>query len=132
MILYSPCFLLIIFPGCAETKISWWPSPIDWRSYNSVSGKLIAFEYEIAQKPKKRYQDKIRKYVNCIRQNNFESSPKFDHVHIVCEKVYVYKMLLNFTAIYKNYFTIEMSSDFLKRFQNDEVNLTSQSSAGNP
>lgn len=86
--------------------------------YKSVSGKLIAFEYEIAQKSMKRYQDKIRKYVNCIRQNSFESSPKFDHVHIVCDKVSVYKMLLNFTSIYKNYFTIEMSVDFVKRFQN--------------
>ncbi|MBC7419788.1 MAG: hypothetical protein H7328_03585 [Bdellovibrio sp.] len=93
--------------------------------YKSISGKLIAFEYEIAQKSMKKYQDKIRKYVNCKRQNNFESSPKFDHVHIVCEKESVYKMLLKFTLIYKNYFKIEMSSNFLKRFQKDEVNFVS-------
>lgn len=34
--------------------------------YKSVNGKLIAFEYELAQKTKKRYQDKIRQYISSI------------------------------------------------------------------
>lgn len=86
----------------------------------SVSGKSIAFDYEIAQKSKKRYQDKVRKHIDCIRQNNFQASPKYDHIHIVCDQQSVHKILSSLTAIYKGYFTIEMSGEILKRFQNSD------------
>lgn len=31
--------------------------------YTSLAGMTIAFEYEIAQKSKQRYRDKVRRYV---------------------------------------------------------------------
>ncbi|WP_415063741.1 hypothetical protein [Bdellovibrio sp.] len=52
----------------------------------SLNGKIIAFEYEIAQKSKQRYRDKVRRYVDCIRRREPTDGPKYDHVRIVCEK----------------------------------------------
>lgn len=80
--------------------------------YKSLNGKIIAFEYEIAQKSKQRYRDKVRRYVECIRRREPTDGPKYDHVRIVCEKASVYKILKDATAIYRDYFTIEMAGDF--------------------
>lgn len=80
--------------------------------YNSASGKVIAFEYEIAQKSKKRYLDKIHKYVSCIRNKTKLDGPRYDLVRFVCEKECVYKTLVEMTSIYNQYFAIERSQDF--------------------
>ena len=64
-------------------------------AYLSLGGKTIAFEYEIAQKSKKRYQDKVYRYVSCIRQTGNYVGPRYDHVRIVCEKEAVFKILTN-------------------------------------
>ncbi len=80
--------------------------------YKSLSGKIIAFEYEIAQKSKQRYRDKVRRYIECIRNHHKNDGPKYDHVRIVCEKTSVYNILKDAVAIYRDYFTIEMSGDF--------------------
>lgn len=80
--------------------------------YTSLAGKIIAFEYEIAQKSKQRYRDKVRRYVECIRRREPTDGPKYDHVRIICEKPSVYKILKDATAIYRDFFTIEMVGDF--------------------
>lgn len=97
--------------------------------YVSLSGKVVAFEYEIAQKSKKRYEEKFRHYVSCIRQNNFMAVPKYDQVRIVCEYEHVYRLLCAETSLYKQYFTIERAEEFKSKLlssssyasQNQEV-----------
>lgn len=89
--------------------------------YVSLSGKVIAFEYEIAQKSKKRYREKIEHYVNCIRQNYFTAIPKYDNVRIVCEYEAVYRALCDQTSLYKQYFTIERADEFKSKFLGSEV-----------
>lgn len=79
--------------------------------YKSLAGKVIAFEYEIAQKSKKRYDEKIQHYVNCIRQNYFTAIPKYDHVRIACEYEAVYRVLCDQTSLYKQYFIIERAEE---------------------
>lgn len=83
--------------------------------YRALTGKVTAFEYEIAQKSKKRYRDKIRKYVQSIRQVSSIHGPRYDHVRIVCEKPSVYKILSSEAGIYHDFFTIEMAEDFFGR-----------------
>lgn len=100
--------------------------------YRSVDGKLIAFEYEIAQKSKKRYQDKIRSYVSCIRSRlNTDPhgpqafAPKYDFVRFICEKECVYKALKEASGVYRDYFSIELARDFFEsRAEAREVNST--------
>ncbi|MGE0632250.1 MAG: hypothetical protein AB7O96_07570 [Pseudobdellovibrionaceae bacterium] len=96
--------------------------------YKSPSGKLIAFEYEIAQKSKRRYQDKIRRYVDCVRNTSDDDRPKYDHIRIICEKKSVWNVLQKGTALYSDYFTIEMADDFFGRFK--EFSPSSTSIAG--
>lgn len=83
--------------------------------YKSASGKVIAFEYEIAQKSKRRYRDKIHKYVSCIRNKSSFDGPNYDLIRFVCEKECVYKTLVDLTSIYNQYFVIERSEGFFDR-----------------
>lgn len=80
--------------------------------YDSLAGKCIAFEFEIAQKSKKRYADKIQKYVSQLRGWGPKDGPKYDHVRIICEKDAVFKILTDATALYRNYFSIEHAQKF--------------------
>jgi hypothetical protein len=80
--------------------------------YTSASGKVIAFEYEIAQKSKKRYKDKIQKYVSSIRNKSSFDGPRYDLVRFICEKECVYKTLVDMTSIYKQDFVIERFQAF--------------------
>ncbi len=89
--------------------------------YQSLGGKTIAFEHEIAQKSKQRYRLKFDRYIECFQQSNSDLRPKYDVVRIVCEKPSVYKLLVDSTAIYREYFKIEMAEDFFASFKRPEV-----------
>lgn len=83
--------------------------------YLSASGKTIAFEYEIAQKSRRRYRDKINKYHECLRRKNNLDGPKYDLVRFVCEKESVFKAITDATVIFKDYFVIEMAQEFFDK-----------------
>lgn len=79
--------------------------------YLTYQGKKVAFELEISTKAKKRYQDKIKKYVSIMRSQGSDGK-LFEAVHYVCAKVSVFDLLINETKIYKDFFKIEMLSNF--------------------
>jgi hypothetical protein len=86
--------------------------------FKTPDGKLIAFEYEAAQKSKKRYDNKMGQYVYCVRPElrRFRDEmpgPKYDHVRFVCEKPLIAKYLRGST-MFKEIFTIETIEEFLK------------------
>jgi hypothetical protein len=85
--------------------------------YKSLGGKIIAFEYEIAQKSKRRYQDKVRRYIDCIRASNISDRPKYDHVRFVCEKESVRNVLADEVRLYREHFTVEVAYEFFERFK---------------
>jgi hypothetical protein len=80
--------------------------------YKTSDGPSVAFELEIALKSKARYQDKIRRYVQWLREhrNNPEA---FKKVHFVTTNESVKKHLDNFTAMYRELFKIEMVSEYI-------------------
>lgn len=79
--------------------------------YKTTEGRKVAFELELSTKAKKRYQDKIKKYVSIVRSQKVDTK-LFDVVHYVCAKVSVFDLLVNETRIYKDFFKIEMLSNF--------------------
>jgi hypothetical protein len=87
--------------------------------YHSAEGKVIAFEYEIAQKSRKRYRAKIQKYLECLRRRNTLDGPKYDHVRMVCERESVFRILKEQTKIYSQFFTIQLASDFFAPMDRD-------------
>jgi len=94
--------------------------------YQNTEGRKVAFELEISTKAKKRYQDKIKKYVSIIRSQKTDSK-LFDVVHYVCAKVSVFDLLVNETKIYKDFFKIEMLSNFnLEAIKNSAANKSTQ------
>lgn len=81
--------------------------------YTPFEGHPVAFELEIALKAKKRYQDKIRRYVQWIREHRNDPTA-FKSVHYVVTKESVKKHLDKFTAMYPNLFKIEMASNYFQ------------------
>jgi hypothetical protein len=74
-------------------------------------GQPFAFELEVSVKAKSRYLDKIKKYVQIIREhrNNLEI---FKKVHYVVFSDTTYKYLVENTSLYKDFFKIEMASAY--------------------
>lgn len=70
----------------------------------SSTGERLAFELELSVKAKSRYQDKIRKYIQIMRDK--EKSP-IGRVHFVCEEESVIKRLELETRLYPELFIIE-------------------------
>lgn len=79
--------------------------------YKSIQGAPIAFELEIALKSKARYQDKVKRYVQWIREHRNDPSA-FKKVHFVTTNEAVKKHLDNYTTIYADIFKIEMASNY--------------------
>lgn len=79
--------------------------------YTSVSGEKVAFELEIAVKAKKRYQDKIKKYVSILRSTDVKHKI-FDRVLFVCAKASVAEHLSKETKIYGELFEIQTFDEF--------------------
>lgn len=86
-------------------------------TYTSAAGKKIAFEFEIAQKSKQRYRDKIRAYISSFRTNNTYDQPKYDHIRIICQKKSVFDIYRDEVVLFKDFFTIEMADSFFANFQ---------------
>lgn len=75
--------------------------------YKPIDGPSVAFELEISLKAKSRYQDKIKRYVQWIREHRNDPTA-FKKVHYVTTNESVKKHLDNFTAMYPDLFKIEM------------------------
>lgn len=75
--------------------------------YKPIDGPAVAFELEISLKAKSRYQDKIKRYVQWIREHRNDPTA-FKKVHYVTTNESVKKHLDNFTAMYPDLFKIEM------------------------
>lgn len=94
--------LLREFPElCADLDESQIPDAI----YVNPEGEKIAFELEISLKGLAKYREKIRRYVNIIRQE--PGKRPFDKVYFVCAKDIVKKHLDGETKIYQQLFKIE-------------------------
>lgn len=84
--------------------------------YTTVSGERIAFELEISRKAKSRYSEKIRKYVQLLR-NTEPSKKKFDLVQILCTQEPVYDLLIKETKIYGSFFKVQNPTQFAQEIE---------------
>ncbi len=79
--------------------------------YTSETGQKVAFELEIARKSKSRYQQKIRRYIDLLLNQNMKSKP-FDLVHYVCDKPEVLNILESDSQLFRPFFKFELLSKF--------------------
>lgn len=79
--------------------------------YKSLQGSAVAFELEISLKAKSRYQDKVKRYVQWIREHRNDQTA-FKTVHYVATNEAVKKHLDNYTAIYPDLFKVEMVGEY--------------------
>lgn len=79
--------------------------------YETATGRKVALEVEIAQKGKNKYQEKIQKFIEHLRQPVKEER-LFNVVHFVCEKQRVFEIISEETAIYGNSFFVTRSEEF--------------------
>lgn len=80
--------------------------------FSLPSMQRVAFELEIARKSKSRYADKIKKYVQVLRQQD-ATKKKFDVVQIVCTQEPVYELLVKESKIYGSLFKIQTMNQFI-------------------
>jgi len=76
---------------------------------HSSNGVRSAFELEIAVKSKKRYSDKIKRYIKLLRNSN---RSLIDLVHFVCARDSVLEILKTETRLYPDLFLIEPLSKY--------------------
>lgn len=81
--------------------------------YKPIQGNAVAFELEISLKAKSRYQDKIKRYVQWIREHRHDPLA-FKKVHYVVAKDVVKKHLDHLTAMYPDIFHIEPLNNYIK------------------
>jgi len=74
--------------------------------YTTPNGEKVAFELEISRKAKKRYEDKIQSYVNCIREHK-DNLNLFKKVVFYVTNESVKELLCNEVRIFKQFFTIK-------------------------
>ncbi len=79
--------------------------------YCDYLNQPFAFELEISVKAKSRYQDKIKKYVQIIREHR-NSLEVFKKVHYIVFSDVTYKHLVEYTNLYKDFFKIEMATAY--------------------
>lgn len=75
-------------------------------------GKKIAFEYEVARKSEGRYREKIKRYIQIIRDREKIDPISFEHCRFVCKNPQVYNSLMNLTKFYREMFSVEMADSF--------------------
>ena len=75
--------------------------------YKVSSGERVAFELEIAQKSRARYQDKIRRYVELMRTRKLDTQ-MFRRVHFVCLRKAPFEALKSETRIYGELFRVDL------------------------
>lgn len=80
--------------------------------YTTPENKKVAFELEIARKSKDRYQQKIKRYIQLMTEN--QSSVIFGEVHFVCEKESVLNLIQDQAALFQPYFKFDLINTFLK------------------
>lgn len=73
------------------------------------SGKVIAFELEIAQKARNRYRDKIEHYVRIMRERR-EDPSMFSRVYFHCLKPSVAKILKDESNMYGDLFQVDAAN----------------------
>lgn len=73
--------------------------------YLTPGGERVAFELEIAQKARHRYQDKVRRYVQLMRAAKVDARP-FSRVQFWCESKTVQGILEAETRIYGSLFEV--------------------------
>jgi hypothetical protein len=74
--------------------------------YTLPTGERVAFEMEVAQKPKADYRKKIESFVRVLR-NRDDSIQRFDRVHIRCVRTRPYQILKEEIEVFDDYFDLE-------------------------
>lgn len=80
--------------------------------YETLEGKKVAFELEIARKSKERYQQKVKRYIHIMTATT-GSERLFDEVHYVCEKETVLNLIRDHTQLFQSLFHFNLLNDFL-------------------
>lgn len=80
--------------------------------YKNSEGQKVAFELEIARKSKERYQQKIKRYIQLMTDD--EDRRLFEKVHFVCEKEVVLNLIKDQTQLFQPLFQFNFISEILK------------------
>ncbi|MGE0632258.1 MAG: replication-relaxation family protein [Pseudobdellovibrionaceae bacterium] len=81
--------------------------------YRNQHGDWVAFELEIARKSHRRYDEKIKFYIDLIQAPS-DREKLFTKVHYVCEHPTIAKLLVDKTNLYQEFFKVESTSQILK------------------
>lgn len=81
--------------------------------YKTKDGKKVAFELEIARKSKDRYQQKIKRYIQLMLEN--DKQPIFDLVHFVCENETVMELIKDQTELFQSCFQFNLLSEIIEQ-----------------
>jgi hypothetical protein len=80
--------------------------------YETIDGKKVAFELEIARKSKDRYQQKVKRYISLMTECGHD--PIFSQVHFVCEKENIRKLIQDYTELFQPCFKFNLISEIIK------------------
>jgi hypothetical protein len=84
------------------------PDGIYWNKL----GEPMAFELELSAKTRERYQDKIRKYMDVIRQSELKSQGFKGVLFVVCQES-VFNVLVELTRRFEGKFRVEKFNDLI-------------------
>lgn len=91
--------------------------------YQNKLGEMMAFELELSAKTKDRYADKIRKYVDVIRQAEVSTKGFRGVLFVVCQD-HVFNILSELTRRYEGKFKIEKFNELVG--SNDPASLRTE------
>lgn len=75
--------------------------------YTTTDDEKIAFELELTQKAKSRYEQKIKKYVSIIRENK-NNNDVFKKVHFIACSDKILEHLSHYSKLYKDFFRFDL------------------------
>lgn len=77
--------------------------------YLSAEGKKVAVELELARKSKKRYQEKIKRYIDLLMKDGSQKS--FECVHYICREKQILELIRSETLLFQPLFDFSLLSE---------------------